>query len=213
MQHYPTSCRGPGKGLAVAPAVIPDKALAGGLVVFLGWDPAKGCRVLSVYLILNVFTKICMPPRECLSNPCPLGAVDSRVTHSVGVGRAAMARVLPSLLKPPPGKDLVGATRTVPWQVSCRGSPLRPLCSLWSWPWRCSSSLELRSYPGSPPLPCLVWWCPWLRLPVHSYRGTKSVPLFLYTDRSPGPGPHISAMCCWLGPKTVRGQAGRFLPR
>ncbi len=24
-----------------------------------------------------------------------------------------------------------------------------------------------------------------LRLPVHSYRGTKSVPLFLYTDRSP----------------------------
>ena len=43
-------------------AVVPGKALAGGLVVFLGWDPAKGCRVLSVYLILNVFTKICMPP-------------------------------------------------------------------------------------------------------------------------------------------------------
>ena len=26
---------------------------------------------------------------------------------------------------------------------------------------------------------------PWLRLPVHSHRGTKSVPLFLYTDRIP----------------------------
>ena len=83
------------------------------------------------------------------------------------------------------GKGLAGAARTVSRQGSCRGSPLRPLCSSWSWPWRCSSSLELRSYPGSPPLPCLVWWCPWLRLPVHSYRGTKSVPLFLYTDRSP----------------------------
>ena len=77
-------------------------------MVFLGWDPAKGCRILSVYLILNVFTKICMPPRGCLPNPCPMGAVDSRVIHSVGVGRAATARVLPGLLKPPPGKDLAG---------------------------------------------------------------------------------------------------------
>ena len=62
-----------GKGLVGAPAVISGKALAGGLVVFLGWDPAKGCRLLSAYLILNVFTKICMPPRGCLPNPCPLG--------------------------------------------------------------------------------------------------------------------------------------------
>ena len=121
---------------------------------------------------MNVFTKICMPPRGCLPNPCPMGAVDSRVTHSVGVGRAATARVLPGLLKPPPDKDLAGG-------------PLRPLCSLWSWSWRRSASPELRPYLGSPPLPCSVWWCPWLRLPVHSYRGTKSVPLFLYTDRSP----------------------------
>ena len=41
---------------------------------------------------MNVFSKICMPPRGCLPNPCPMGAVDSRVTHSVGVGRAAKAR-------------------------------------------------------------------------------------------------------------------------
>ena len=42
------------------------------------------------------------------------------MTHSVGVGRAAMARVLPGLLKPPPGKDLA------------EGSPLRlfALCGL-----------------------------------------------------------------------------------
>ena len=94
--------------------VIPGKALAGGLVVFLGWDPAKGYRLLSAYLILNVFTKICMPPRGCLLNPCPMGAMDSRVTLSVGVGRAAMARVLPGLLKPPPGKDLVGGSALSP---------------------------------------------------------------------------------------------------
>ena len=94
MRWWRFSRRGPdggpagvlGKGLAEAPAVIPGKALAGGLVVFLGWDPAKGCRLLSAYLILNVFTKICMPPRGCLPNPCPLGAVDSRVISSVGAG-------------------------------------------------------------------------------------------------------------------------------
>ena len=39
-------CQGPDKGLAVAPAVIPGKALAGGLVVLLGWDHAKGHHLL-----------------------------------------------------------------------------------------------------------------------------------------------------------------------
>src|SRR4051812_40312901 len=72
-------CGGPadvlGKGLAEAPAVIPGKALAGCLVVFLGWSLAKGRRLLSAYLILNVFTKICMPPWRCLPNPCPIGVV------------------------------------------------------------------------------------------------------------------------------------------
>src|SRR3954467_14131207 len=76
------------------------------------------------------------------------------------------------------GKGLAGVAKTAPRQGSCRGSPLRPLCSSWSWSWRRFASLELRSYLGSPPLPCLVWWCPWLRLPVHSYRGTRSAPPF-----------------------------------
>ena len=96
------------------PAIIPCKALAGG---FLGWDPAKGCRLLSAYLILNVFTKICMPPRGCVPNPCPLGAVDSRVISSVGVGRVAAARVLPGLLELSPGKDLAGGVRFVPFAL------------------------------------------------------------------------------------------------
>ena len=99
------------------------------------------------------------------------------------------------------GKGLAGVAKAVSRQVSCRGSPLSPFCSSWSWPWRRPSSLELRSYPGSPPLPCLVWWCPWLRLLVHSYRGTKSVPLFFTPTGAPGPGPHISAMRCWARPK------------
>ena len=43
-----------------------------------------------------------------------MGAVDSRVTRFVGVGRAATARVLPGLLKLPPGKDLAGGIRFVP---------------------------------------------------------------------------------------------------
>ena len=43
-----------------------------------------------------------------------MGAVDSRVTHSVGVGRAATARVLPGLLKPPPGKDLAWGSASSP---------------------------------------------------------------------------------------------------
>ena len=124
-----------GKGLAEAPAVIPGKALAGGLVVFLGWDPAKGCRLLSAYLILNVFTKICMPPRGCLPNPCPFGG--SGLKGDLLRRRGTSRR----------GKGLAGAARTVSRQGSCRGSPLRPLCSSWSWRWR-RSSLELRSYPG-----------------------------------------------------------------
>ena len=107
--------RAPGKGLAEAPAVIPGKALAGGLVVFLGWDPAKGCRLLSAYLILNVFTKICMPPRGCLPNPCPLGAVDSRVICFVGAGRVAAARVLPGLLELSPARILPGESASSPF--------------------------------------------------------------------------------------------------
>ena len=54
MRRWRFSWRGPNgglagvlaKGLAEVPAVIPGKVLAGGLVVFLGWDPAKGRHLL-----------------------------------------------------------------------------------------------------------------------------------------------------------------------
>src|SRR4051812_17865100 len=44
----------------------------------------------------------------------PMGAVDSKVTFFVGVGRAATARVLPGLLRPPPGKILPGESALSP---------------------------------------------------------------------------------------------------
>ena len=139
-------------------------------MVFLGWDPAKGCRLLSAYLILIVFTKICMPPRGCLPNPCPLGAVDSRVVCSVGAGRVAAARVLPGLLELSPGKDLAGGVRFVPFAL--RGLGLGIVLVLLSF------GLTLAH------LPCLAWCggargsdCPCAVIGVQ-----KSVPLFLYTD-------------------------------
>ena len=142
-------------------------------MVFLGWDPAKGCRLLSAYLILNVFTKICMPPRGCLPNPCPLGPVDSRVICSVGAGRVTAARVLTGLLELSPGKDLAGGVRFVPFAL--RGLGLGVVLVLLSF------GLTLAH------LPCLAWCggargsdCPCTVIGVQ-----KSVPLFLYTDRSP----------------------------
>ena len=111
-----------GKGLAGASTrVLPWRLLSSLARLFPGvlWSSLAGIPpgvviFYSVNLILNVFTKICMPPRGCLPNPCPMGAVDSRVTHSVGVGRAATARVLPGLLKPRPGKDLAGGSASSP---------------------------------------------------------------------------------------------------
>src|SRR3954470_5321371 len=102
-----------------------------------------------------------MPPRGCLPNPCPMGAVDSRVTRSVGVGRAATARVLPGLQKPPPSNDLAGLC----------GLGLSVVLLLFGF----GLTLVL------PPLPGSVRRRPSLRLPVHSHRGTKSVPpLFVH---------------------------------
>src|SRR4051812_15097872 len=99
-----------------------------------------------------------------------MGAVDSRVTRSIGVGRAAMARVLPGLQKPPPGKDLAAGARFVPFALC--GLGLGVVLLLFGF----GLTLVL------PPLSGSVQRRPRLRLPVHSHRGTKSVPLFLYTN-------------------------------
>ena len=189
MRWWRFSRRGPdggpagvlGKGLAGAPAVIPGKALAGGLVVFLGWDPAKGCRLLSTYLILNVFTKICMLPRGCLPNPCPLGAVDSRVICSVGARQVAASRVLPGLLELSPGKDLAGGVRFVPFALCGLGLGVVVLLSF---------GLTLAR------LPCLAWCggargsnCPCTVIGVQ-----KVYPSFCEPTGAPGPGPHVSVI-------------------
>ena len=173
----------------MAPAVIPGKALARGLVVFLGWDPAKGCRLLSAYLILNVFTKICMPPRGCLPNTSPLGAVDSRVICSIGAGRVAAVRVLPGLLELSPGKDLAGGVRFVPFAL--RGLGLGVVLVLLSF------GLTLAH------LPCLAWCggargsdCPCTVIGVQ-----KVCPSFCTPTGAPRPGSHISATRCWARPK------------
>ena len=72
-----------------------------------------------------------------------MGVVDSRVTHSVGVGRAATARVMPGLLKPSPGKDLAGGVCFVPFAL--RGLGLGVVLVLLSF------GLTLAH------LPCLAW--------------------------------------------------------
>ena len=92
----------------------PARLLPRALWPSLAGTPPRVVIFYSVYLILNVLTKICMPPRGCFPDPCPMGAVDSRVTHPIGVGRAATARVLPGLLKTPPSKDLVGGSASSP---------------------------------------------------------------------------------------------------
>ena len=186
----------------MALAVIPGKALASGLVVFLGWDPAKDHHLLKGVSDLECLHKDLhattgMSP-ECL----PHGGSGLKGDSLRRCGASCHI------------KGLAGVAKTAPRQGSCRGSPLHPLCSLWSWSWRRSAPFELRPYLGSPPLPCSVRWCPWLRLPVHSYRGTKSAPLFLYTDRSPRAwATRKRNRVVGLGPKTVCGQVGRFLPR
>src|SRR3954468_25047080 len=101
-------------------AVIPGKALAGALWSFLAGIPPRVIAFLSGYLVLNVFTKICMPPRGCLPNACPMGAEDSRVTSLRRCGASCH------------GKDLAGLAKAVPRQGPCRGVCFVPfaLCGL-----------------------------------------------------------------------------------
>src|SRR4051812_34231024 len=136
-------CQRPGKGLAVAPAVIPGKALAGGLVVLLGWDPAEDHHLLK-----------CVSDLECLHKDlhATTGMSPKSLPHGgSGLKGDSLRRCGASCDR----KGLAGFAKTASRQGSCRGGPLRPLCSLWSWSWRRSASLELRSYLGSD-CPCIV---------------------------------------------------------
>ena len=84
-------------------------------------------------------------------------------------GRAAPARVLPGLLRLPPGKDFAGGTRFVPLLLCVLGLGV---------------VLAVLGF-GFSPLPCVVW--PWRAALTASaqVKGYKGVPLLLYTDRSP----------------------------
>ena len=130
-----------------------------------------------------------MPPRGCLPNPCPMGAVDSRKTHSVGVGRAATTRVLLGLLKPPPGKDLAGGVRFITFALCGLGLGV--------------VQLLLRFGLTLAHLPCLAQ-CGGARGSDCSCTviGVQKVyPSFCTPTGAPGPGPHISATRCWARPK------------
>ena len=130
----------------MAPAVIPGKALAGGLVVLLGWDPAKDHHLLKGVSDL-----------ECLHKDlhATTGMSPESLPHGgSGLKGDSLRRCGASCH----GKGLAGFAKTASRQGSCQGGPLRPLCSLWSWSWRCSAPSELRPYHWltSLPLPGVV---------------------------------------------------------
>ena len=130
---------------------------------------------------MNVFTKICMPPRDVSRILALLGAVDSRVIFSVGAGRVAAARVLPGLLELSPGKDLAGGVRFVPFAL--RGLGLGVVLVLLSF----GLTLAL--------LPCLAWCggirgsdCPCIVIGVQKVYPSFCTPTYLrYCDASPFP--------------------------
>ena len=64
----------------MAPAIIPGKAPAGGLVVLLGWDPAKDHHLLKGLSDLECLHKDLHATTGMSPESLPHGAVDSRVT-------------------------------------------------------------------------------------------------------------------------------------
>src|SRR4051812_48137071 len=109
------SCRGPDKGLAVAPATIPGKALAGGLVALLGWDPAKDNHLLK-----------CASDLECLQKDLhtTTGMPPESLPHGgSGLKGDPLRRCGASC----PGKGLARLAKTASRQGSCRGGASSPL--------------------------------------------------------------------------------------
>ena len=113
-------CRGPRKGLTVAPAIIPSKALAGGLVFLFGWDPVKDHHLLKGVSDL-----------ECLHKD--LHATTGMSPESLPHGGSALkGDSLRRCGASCHGKDLAGLTKAAPRQGSCRGVCFVPpaLCGL-----------------------------------------------------------------------------------
>src|SRR4051794_29555977 len=110
-----------------------------------------------------------------------MGAVDSRVTRSVGVGRAATARVLSGLQKPPPDKDLAGEARFVPFALC--GLGLGVVLLLFGF----GLTLVL------PPCRARCGGARGLDCPCTVIGVQKVYPSFYTPTGPPGPGRHISA--------------------
>ena len=113
-----------------------------------------------------------MPPQRCLPEPWP--HVDDGVgDHGLKGGSLCWCGVSC------PGKGLARAAEAAPVRVLL-GEPASSLCSLWSWPWRCSYYLGLWSYLGSPP--CSAW-CDHRRgsdSPCTGIGVQKRTPLFVH---------------------------------
>ena len=93
----------------MAPAVIPGKALAGGLVVLLGWDPAKDHHLLKGVSDL-----------ECLHKDlhATTGMSPESLPHGgSGLKGDSLRRCGASCH----GKGLAGFAKTASRQGSCRG--------------------------------------------------------------------------------------------
>ena len=132
-------CRGPSKGLAVmsesSPVSMLPEVLCASLARILPWF----CCLLFLLCLRMplVFTKIDMPPQECVPSPGlnEVGELGSRVARLAGLGLGKLPR-----------------------QDSCRGCgscPVKTLARenhlvlLVFWSWRCADC-----FCGSGPLPC-----------------------------------------------------------
>ena len=168
-------------------------------MVLLGWDPAKDHHLLKGVSDLECLHKDLHATTRMSPESLPHGGSGLKGDSLRRCGRAAMARVLPGLLEPPPGKDLAGGVRFVPFALCGLGLGIVLLLL--------SFGLTLAH------LPCLAQCggasgsdCPCTIIGVQ-----KVHPSFCTPTGAPGPGPHISATHCLARPKTVRGREGRFL--
>ena len=116
----------------MAPAVIPVKALAGGLVVLLGWNPAKDHRLLKGVSNLECLHKDLHATTGMSPESLPHGGSGLKGDLLRRRGASCRGKGLVGAAKAGPGKDLVGAAKTGSRQGSRRGNLLRPfaLCGL-----------------------------------------------------------------------------------
>ena len=199
-------CRGPDKGLAMALWLSPAGILPGVLWV-------SSARISSRFVVFY-----------SSDLKCSLSSQRSACHHG-GASRAIVPTRLAALeelgLKGGapcwrrvgcPGKGLVGAAEAAPGKVPAGGTCFASLlpCVL-----GLGVALAILGFGFTlVHLHCSAWCgrgrgsdCPCTGKGVQKER-----PYFSTPTGAPGPGPHISATHCWARPRTVRGQAGRFLP-